>query len=242
MDRMTLSQPIANQEIQKGIAESRSLLRRALPAGTFAEREEAAQAATNEVVRGLLEEELQELADGFGEEIVVEGVTYRRHEPGTVVVHSLCGPLTVSRHSYRQVGIHNGPTVVALDLEAGLIERATPAMAFNVAHGFAQHDMRVHEETLRTAHRPPPSRTTLERMANRIAKAAVEDAPRIERRLRRGETVPEQAHAISVGLDRTAVAMLEPRPADAPPKPAPKRRKPRVRKAPPPADIHWRMA
>lgn len=242
MTSMTVSKLIAKKEVQRAIAESRALLRRSVPEGTFAEREEVALAVSNEVVRSFLEEELQEIADGFSEEVVVNGVPYKEHESGTITYHSLCGGLVVTRYSYRQMGVHNGPTVVPLELEAGLIERATPAMAFNVAHAFAQHDMRLHEEQLRTAHRVPPSRTTLERVANRIAEAAVEDAPRIERQLRRGEQLPDEAHAISIGLDRTAVAMLESRPEGAPPKPEPKRSKPRVRKAPPPTDINWRMA
>jgi len=239
---MTVSKLIAKKEVQNAIAQSRALFRRALPEGTFTEREEAALAVGNEVVRSLLEEELQEIADGFGQEIVVDGVPYKEHEPGTITYHSLCGGLVILRHSYRQLGVHNGPTVVPLELAAGLIERATPAMAYNVAHAFAQHDMRLHEESLRTAHRVPPSRTTLERVANSIAAGAVEDAAHIERQLRRSERVPEQVCGISIGLDRTAVAMLEARSSDAPPKPAPKRSKPRVRKAPPPTDINWRMA
>jgi hypothetical protein len=48
--------------------------------------------------------------------------------------------------------------------------------------------------------------------------------------------------AVVMGLDRTSVAMIEDRPADAAPKPEPKRRRPLVRRAPPPVDIHWRMA
>lgn len=242
MTSMSVSKLIAKEEVQKAIAQSRAVLRRALPEGTFAEREEAALAVSNEVVRSLLEEELQELADGFDEEVLVDGSLHKAHEPGTITYHSLCGGLEVTRFSYRQVGIHNGPTVVPLELSAGLVERATPAMAFNVAYAYAQLDMRVHEDALRKAHRVPPSRSTLERAANRIAEGAVEDASRIERLLRRSERLPDEAHGISIGLDRTAVAMREPRPEDAPPKPARKRRKPRVRKAPPPMDINWRMA
>lgn len=45
-----------------------------------------------------------------------------------------------------------------------------------------------------------------------------------------------------MGLDRTSVAMLEERPADAPPKPEPKRAAPRVRRPSSPCDIKWRMA
>lgn len=242
MSNLDQSRVLAKPEVRRAVARCRALLRKALPAGSFAEREAAALAISNEAVRGVLEDDLQQMAAQFGQELVVNGVVYRRHEPGTVTYHSLCGGVVVTRYSYRQAGVHNGPTVVPLELVAGLIERATPAMAFNIAHGFAERDMRQHERALRTAHRQPPSRTALEDMANRIASAAVEEAPRVERRLRRSERVPDGACAIVVGLDRTAVAMLEPRPSEAPPKPEPKRRKPRVRKPPPPADINWRMA
>jgi hypothetical protein len=111
-----------------------------------------------------------------------------------------------------------------------------------VAHGYAQHDMRAHLESLEAAHRRPPSRTTLERIAKRIASTAVEHGGPIEARVRRAERVPAKAVAVSIGLDRTSAPMVEDRPADAPPKPGRKRRRPRLRRAPPPYDIHWRMA
>jgi hypothetical protein len=47
---------------------------------------------------------------------------------------------------------------------------------------------------------------------------------------------------VCIGLDRTAVPMAEVRPADAPAKPQKKRRKPRVRRAPKPIDVNYRMA
>jgi hypothetical protein len=47
---------------------------------------------------------------------------------------------------------------------------------------------------------------------------------------------------VSLGLDRTSAPMMELRPPDAPPKPAPKRSKPRQRRAPPPFDVMFRMA
>ena len=88
------------------------------------------------------------------------------------------------------IGVHNGPIVIALELAAGLIEGATPALGYSVAHGYAQHDMRVHMATLEAAQRRPPSRTTLERIAKRVARTAVDQATRIETVMRRAEKVP----------------------------------------------------
>jgi hypothetical protein len=199
-------------------------------------------AITNEACREVLVAELLAIAASFPDEIVVDGVAYRRHEQGTGTYHSLCGDLPVLRDTFRQMGVRNGPTVVPLELVAGLIERATPALAYNVAHGYAQHDMRAHEAELFTAHRVPPSRSTLERMAGAIADSTVQHAPDIEPLLRRGEKVAPGAVSVVMGLDRTSVAMLEERAADAPPKPEPKRTKLRFRRSPPPCDINWRMA
>lgn len=232
----------AKVEVKNAIATIRDVLREALPEGSFAEREAQALAISDEALRVLLREELQAMSDGFGEEVLVDGVAYKRHEPGSDTYYSLCGPLEVTRPSYRKIGVHNGPIEIVLELRAGLIEGATPALAYSVTHGYAQHDMRVHVETLEAAHRLPPSRTTLERIAKRIASTAVDQASRIETLVRRAEKVPADAVAVSIGLDRTSAPMIEDRPVDAPPKPERKRRRPRQRCAAPAYDINWRMA
>lgn len=242
MDTLTRTKFLAKPEVMKAIDKAKRVLRRALPEGSFGEREAALLAVTNEVCRQSLVDDLVGIAESFPDEILVDGTSYRRHAPGTGVYHSLCGELRVPRDTFRQMGMRNGPTVVPLELVAGLIELATPALAYNVAHGYAQHDMRAHEAELLTAHRVPPSRSTLERMACSIGDSAIAHAPRIEPLLRRSEKVPEEAVSVAVGLDRTSVAMLEKRPVEATPKPAPKRRKPRIRRPPPPCDINWRMA
>ena len=232
----------AKPEVKKVISTIREALRKALPEGSFGEREAHAHAINEEALRRVLQEELQAMSDGFGEEVLVDGMPYKLHEPGTDTYHSLCGPLEVSRSSYRKIGVHNGPIVIALELAAGRVEGATPALGHSVAHGYAQHDMRVHLETLEVAYRVPPSRTTLERIAKRVANRAIEQATGIETSLRRREKVPADAVAVSIGLDRTSAAMIEDRPTDAPPKPERKRRRPRERSAPAPYDINWRMA
>jgi hypothetical protein len=83
--------------------------------------------------------------------------------------------LVIARDTYREVGVRNRPTIVPLDLVAGLAERATPGMAKNIAHGYARHDIRTHCEVLREAHRCPPPRATAERIAKALAEAAESD-------------------------------------------------------------------
>ncbi len=242
MDTLTRTEFLAKPEVTDALARLKETARRALPDASFAEREEALLALLEEAGRGLLEEELQSLADGLGDRVLVGGVEYKRHELGTVQYYCLGGTIQLQRDSYRRVGVHNGRTVVPVELVAGLAERATPALAYNVLHGYAQGDMRQHGVSLAAAQRVPPPRATLERMAKRLAKAAHAAAPRVEVLVRQTERLPEGARAVCIGLDRTSVPMAEARPASAPDKPKRKRRKPRKRRAPQPIDVNFRMA
>lgn len=208
---------------------------------SFAEREAAALAVTNEAVRLMLQGELQQRSDAMGEQVRVDGVLYSQHEEGTVGYHSLCGRLWVRRSTYREVGVRNGPTIVPLALCAGLVERMTPSLAQSVAVGYAKEDLRSHEETLRLAHRVPPSRTTMEQAAKRVSGRAQQQQRRIEADVRRAEKLPDGAHAIHAGLDRTTVPMEEPAPPPATP-PHRRHNKPYVRKVPEPVTVNWRMA
>lgn len=242
MDKVTRSEFFAKPEVKETIERLRETVRKALPNGSFASREEALLAIQEETTRSALEEELREIAKGFGDRVLVNGIEFKRHEPGVGKYFCLGGTLLVQRDTYRRVGVHNGPTVVPLELVAGLVEGATPALGYNVAHGYGQRDMRQHAETLAAAHRVPPPRATLERIAKRLAKKAFEAAPRIEAVLRPVEGLPDGARAVCIGLDRTAVPMAEERPAEAPAQRTRKRRKPRKRRPAKPIVVNFRMA
>jgi hypothetical protein len=241
--------PPDNQETyRRALAAARAALERAVavtvPAdASFADRERAVLVAANDACRLALETTLQTTAEAHPDRVRVDGVLYERHHEGTVVYHSLCGPLEVRRATYREVGERNGPTVVPLDLASGLIDGTTPALAYRVALGYAQGPGRHAEEQMHADHRRPPSRSTLERLGKAIGRQTDRVAPRIEAALRREETVPEGTHAIVVGLDRTTVPMEEPRAAGAAPT---TRRTPRttpyVRTPPAPVDVNYRMA
>jgi hypothetical protein len=230
------------------VAEVRTALEHAVAAtvsadASFAERERTMLTVANDACRLALEATLQATTAAHPDQVRVEGVVYERHHEGTAVYHSLCGPLEIRRATYREVGERNGPTVVPLELATGLIEGATPALAYRVALGYAQGPGRHAEEQMQADHRRPPSRSTLERLGKAIGTQAYRVAPRIEAVLRREETVPACTHAIVAGLDRTTVPMEEPRPAGAVPT---TRRKPRttpyVRTPPGPVDVNYRMA
>lgn len=237
-----------DKRYERGLQEAQQGLARAIAAAlaadvSFAEREHALLAAANEVCRRLLEAALQATANAHPDHVRIEGIEYARHHEGTVTYHSLCGPLTVRRATYREVGVHNGPTVVPLELAAGLIEGATPTLAYRVALGYAQGPGRHAEEQMHADHRQPPSRSTLERLAKAIGTAVTQTAPRIEPLVRETETLPAEARGVSVGIDRTTVPMEEERPAGTPPDTRRKHRTaPYVRAVPPRVDVKYRMA
>jgi hypothetical protein len=221
--------PDNGEAYRRAVATARLALERAVTLtvtadASFADRERAVLAAANEACRRLLEAALQTTADAQADRVRVEGVEYARHHEGTGTYHSLCGSLEVRRATYREVGVRNGPTIVPVDLVAGLIEGATPALAFRVALGYAQGPGRQAEEQLHADHRQPPSRSTLERLGKAIGTHTHRVAPRIEAVVRPEEVLPAGAHAIVVGVDRTTVPMEE------------------ARTPPDPVDVHYRMA
>lgn len=205
--------------------------------GSFAERETSALRIANELVRHWIERELRELAGRYEDEVLVGGQRYKQHAVGTRRYHSLSGSVEVERYSYRQVGVHNGPTVVPLEIEAGLVENATPALVASVLQAFAAAPLRHYEDEMQVAHRRIPSRSTLERIAKRAGGVLRDEAPLIEPVVRTHETVPKEARSISVGLDRTTVPMAEPSTTK-----KKCRVKPYVRRAPAPVEVAYRMA
>lgn len=206
----------------------------------FGDRERRALELGNELVRRHLEASLQAIADSESEGVVVNGVEYRRHQPGRAKYHSLCGALRVRRWTFRPVGVRNGATCVPLELQAGLVEGATPQLAFSVAQGHAKAPIRSVEQDLRAAFRDPPSRSTLERMAIRIGSQARSVMIRLENRLRAEENVPDGAVAINLGLDRTTIPMAE-EAAPGETLPPTRRRRPLQRRVPPRRLLRYRM-
>lgn len=176
---------------------------------SFSECESAVLELTNEAVRRCLEGELQRRAKDMARELCIDGVPYRSHQPGTGKYYSLCGELRVQRQTYRQRGVRNGPIVVPLELDAGLIERCTPAFAYALTRGYGKAPIRIVEQELRAARRLSPSRSTLDRLARALGNSLRTQAERLEKAARQNESVPAGAVAVNIGLDRTTIPMEE---------------------------------
>ena len=177
--------------------------------GDFSAFEKSMLSATNEAVRRCIERRLQNIADAFDDRVSVGRREYKRHQPGTVRYFSLCGAVDITRWTYRCTDERNGPTIVPLELAAGLAKGATPALAFALAQGIAKSPVRSVEQDLKAAHRTPPSRTTMDRIARHLGTLVNECVERIEPKLRKREMLPADAKAINLGLDRTTIPMEE---------------------------------
>lgn len=150
--------------------------------------------------------------------------------------------MAIERAVYRKTSVRNGPTVVPLELDAGLIEGATPALAYRIALGDAQCPGRHWEQQIRACRREPPSRSTLERIAKRIGTGIREHSTPILEKVRKAETLGQKTWAISVGLDRTTIPMEEPLPrGDIRDPSLPQRKKRYIRRPPSPVEVKYRM-
>jgi hypothetical protein len=188
--------------------------------GSFADYEKSMLEIAHEVVRRRLEKKLQTVSDGFADRLAIdhradgdwhgrrEGTAhaYRRHCPGTVSYHSLVGRLDVKRYTYRECH-RRGGTYVPLDLEAGLMEHMTPALARSVAIGYAYMPPRKCEELMEANGLVPPSRSTFDRSARDLGAYAIACNREVEPLVRSNEVLDRRARSIVLGLDRTGVPM-----------------------------------
>lgn len=246
--RFSVGSKQMSPRVAEPAAELASALRDAVDAmvgvdASFAERETAALELGNEATRLFLRDDLMVIRERHGEAVEVDGRIYKRHEPGTVTYFTLCGAVDIERFTYREVGMQNGPTIVPMELEAGLVEGTTPALGYRISLGYAKDHMRSCEEDMKADHRCPPSRSTMERTAKAIGTQVKKVVHRIEPRVRSAEPVPNGTTAISIGLDRTTVPMEEPLcENEAPTTHRKTRSKPYERKQPDPVNVNYRMA
>lgn len=178
----------------------------------FSDRESALVVVGNEVSRLVTEKWLEEeAAKDQTEYTKVDGELYRRHgeRAGKVAYHSLFGEVTVARWSYRRQGVKNGETVVPLELRAGIQARSTPALCRFILGTYGDDGSRRMSKWLEYSGRNGPPRATLHRTAEELAELVYVTTPVLEPLIREEETVPENAVAISVGLDRVTAPMEE---------------------------------
>lgn len=167
-----------------------------------------------------------EAYEALAAEIEVDGKRYRRLEPASEATYmGMAGGLRVSRHLYREQGVRNGPTVVPLELNAGIVEGwMTPEAAQATAFLAQALPSREATETARQLGVLPSSRTSKARIGSAMGQRWAENRQEAEDHLIDSIEIAPEAAGISVAIDRVSVPMAEPRerrpdePADRPPK------------------------
>lgn len=146
------------------------------------------------------------------DDVLLDGVRYRRlGDASPKDYFSLRGPVTVMRHLYRQTGVRNGPTIVPLELAAGLVDgRWTPSAAAAAGHLLQDEPSRDAVATCRALHVMPFSRCSLERCTGSLGDRWEQIRSHAEDQLADAFEVPPEATTASVSFDRVAVPMEEP--------------------------------
>ena len=236
--------PKVTIEVPQELAEAVSKVATELEAGLaairsgkpldFAELERRAAASASEVERDMVRRLLQGL-DVDAAHVRVDGRVHARVGRYPATYRTQAGEVEVERSLYREVGVRNGPTVDAVSLRAGCVEKGwlpetAKAMAYLVGCGTS----REAEGTARALHRLPYSRSSFEQVAHAVGSLYGAERVHVEAALAEALEVPQGAHSVSLSLDRVALPMEEPkaRPVGRPRKDAPER----------PVDVVFRMA
>jgi hypothetical protein len=171
--------------------------------------------------------------------VMIGGIRYTRVGRCEGVYHTMAGSVSVERSLYRQSGQRGGEpggkVVDAVSLRAGVVADGwLPRTARAMAHSVQQGTSREAEASAKEFGRVPYSRASFERVAHVVGALAVADHQDIEDALIDGIEVPDEAHSVSISLDRVSIPMEEPRrrPAGRPRKDAAKR----------PVERNYRMA
>lgn len=207
---------------------------------TFEERRDAAVAVTHQALWLDEELDLTELVTQAAE-VRIEGKRYRRLQQASSADYSgRWGPHHIEESLYRQQGVRNGPTVKPVELRAGIVENMTPDLARIVGQLSSEHTSRQLVSTLLAVGLVPPSRSPLEKHVKRMATDMSGQVEALEEAARKTDVPPPGVAAVSCGMDRGAVRMVEPlAPGTAP---ATERRTPYERTPPPPSERRYRMA
>ena len=152
--------------------------------------------------------------DPTEERVEVNGRSYRRLKQAAFETYlGLRGAIRVNRGLYRDEQIRNGPTVVPMELRAGIAEgRYTPAAA-KLAGVMAQEmPSRSADLVCRSAGVLPQGRASHFRVGTDLGERWEEIREAAEPALVEAMKLPPGVAAASVSVDRVSLAMAEPRP------------------------------
>lgn len=207
---------------------------------TFEQRQDLATAISGDALWFRSDRDLHAAIATTGE-VEVDGRRYHRLEQASsATYHGRWGSHHIEEPLYREVGVHNGPTIKPIELRVGIIEHMTPDMARLIGELSADHSSRGLERTLRATGLVPPSRAFVAKHTTEMGIEIADQASVLEHVARAAEVVPVEVASVSTGLDRMSVRMSEP--ADPATTCPPTRTEPYERTPPPPKEHHYRKA
>ncbi|MBK9035872.1 MAG: hypothetical protein IPL61_32255 [Myxococcales bacterium] len=165
----------------------------------------------------------------------IDRQTYTRVGRHAQTYYTLAGPVPVLRSVYRADGVRNGKVVDAVSLRAGVVADGwLPQTARAMAHEVQRGTAREAAASAAEVGRLPYSRSSFDRVTQAVGELYGARNDEIEDALITAYEPPDEARSVSVGLDRVAVAMAEPRP-----RPPGRRRRGAPKN---PITVAWRMA
>jgi len=210
------------------------------PDATFEQRQDAAAAIASDALWWHTDQNLRE-AITTADEVEVEGRWYRRlDQASSATYYGRWGNHPIEEALYREVRVHNGPTIKPLELRVGIIEHMTPDMARIVGELSADRSSRGLEQTLCVTGLAPPSRAFLAKRTTTMGIEIADQVQDLEQAAREAERMPAGVASVSTGLDRMSVRMSEL--ADPETSRASSRTEPYERTPPPPKQHHYRKA
>ncbi len=136
----------------------------------------------------------------------------RLNQPSAGVCSALRCEARVERTLYRQMGVKNGPTIVPMELRAGIVEgRYTPAAA-NASALLAQALPSREADAVAKAMKVLPHSRSAQFRAGVALDTAWEGLPDdVKTRVADSMKIPDKAVAVSVSADRVSMPMAGPR-------------------------------
>ena len=144
-------------------------------------------------------------------EVLVEGRRHGRLEQGSsATYYGRWGSHDVEEALYREVGVHNGPTIKPIELKMGMVARhMTPDLARVLGELCADRSSRDVERTMRATGLVPPGRAFIEKRIKQMAGQIADECEVLEQAARAATPVAAEIASVSCGLDRFSVRMSE---------------------------------
>ena len=173
--------------------------------------------------------------DVDADHVNISGASHTRVGRYPATYYTMTGPVTVERSLFRPDGERNAKTVDPISLRAGVVGSGwLPRTAQAMAHALQKGTSREAEQAATQIGRLMYSRSSYEDVGHQVGAKFLRRQTEVESLLIEAYEPPEDAHSVSVSLDRVSVPMEEPRkrPRGRPKKNAPKR----------PVERNFRMA